>query len=297
MKKGLLLLLSGLSLMFAAACQDQAEEEAAVEDPSNQEDNEEVSEEANEEVDGVTSSTEQVDGTTSASVVPDEQLNTYEPNGFTDSDTEKALVVVGDPRKYSVQYDMTYTAMRFLEENDIEVEVRDLYDMDWDPVLSEEEFYYQKDGEGEPREDVAVEQELVTQADYIIFSYPNWHDTQNVMVKGYMERVFASEFAYSNDGPTGLLEGKSFFTIMNSGFLGGGRGFIGDGAGMDDEAWDEYMEAFRVLDEDTADWWGMETIGRFMNDQIPENESEEYESEIQELRSDLTDHLDQAFLQ
>ena len=120
----------------------------------------------------------------------------------------------------------------------MEVTLRDLYEMNWNPVLLMDEFYYQKDGTGEPKEDVAYEQNLVRQADYIVFVYPNWHDTQNTMVKGYQERVFAKKFAYedgTNGGINGLLKGKGIFTIMNCGFLGGGRGFINDGAGIDDK--------------------------------------------------------------
>ena len=42
-----------------------------------------------------------------------------------------------------------------------------------------------------------------------------------------------------------MLKEKSIYTIMNAGFLGGGRGYIGDGVGIDDAAWDEYMNALR----------------------------------------------------
>ncbi|SDZ15667.1 NAD(P)H-dependent oxidoreductase [Tindallia californiensis] len=284
MKKNILLMII-LALTFVAnvACSNSEATNIAAEEKSE------------EAVDTVTASSEQVDGVTTASVVADRYRNNYEPNGFTDSDQKKALFVVGDPRKYSVQYDMTYTAMKHFEEKGIEVELRDLYDMDWNPVLSAEEFYYQKDGKGTVPEDVKVEQDLVTQADYIIFSYPNWHDTPNVMVKGYMERVFASQFAYTNEGPEGLLVGKGMYTISNCGFLGGGRGFVGDGVGINDDLWDEYMEAFRVFDEDTAGWWGMENLGRFMNDRTPANDDENYETEMMELRNTLINHLDTTF--
>ena len=65
--------------------------------------------------------------------------------------------------------------------------------MKWNPVLSFDEFYYQKDGIGTPTKDVAEEQKLVTQADYIIFVYPNWHDSATSIVKGYQERVFGKK--------------------------------------------------------------------------------------------------------
>lgn len=250
-----------------------------------------------EDADTVTSAS--TDGTTSASVVPEKLVDTYKPKGFTDEDSKKALFVVADPRKYSVNYDLANTAMEYFEENGIEVELRDLYDMEFDPVVSPEEFYYAKDGTGEASEEIMNEQELVSQADHIIFVYPNWHDTPTAIVKGYMERVFAKQFAYrdTDSGLEGLLKDKSIYTIMNAGFLGGGRGYIGDGVGIDDEAWDEYMKAFKVMDDDTAGFWGLENKGRFVNDRTPSNSSENYEEEITELREDLKNELQEVFFE
>ena len=239
-----------------------------------------------------------IDGITSASVIPAAIIKEYIPKGFTESKNKKALFVVGDPRHNSVTFDMAYTAMRFFEENGIEVTMRDLYKMKWKPVLTLNEFYYQKDGIGKPAKDVAEEQKLVTQADYIIFVYPNWHDSATSIVKGYQERVFAKEFAYTadNNGLRGLLKGKGLFTIMNRGFLGGGRGFIGNGVGISDEKWNSYMKAYKVFDDDLADWWGMDNYGRFMNDRYPKNLSENYSKEIEKLREDLSSSLKKTFI-
>lgn len=238
------------------------------------------------------------DATTSASIVPKELVQDYSPKGFTDSEAKKALFVIGDPRKESVNYDLANTAMKYFEENGIEVEKRDLYDMKFNPVLELENFYYAKDGKGEPTPEIKTEQEFVTKADYIIFCYPNWHDTPNAIVKGYMETVFAKQYAYQNtdNGLEGMLKGKSIFTIMNAGFLGGGRGYIGDGVGIDDTAWDSYMNAFKVLDDDTAAFWGVENKGRFVNDRTPKNDSENYQTEVEELRNALKETLKDTFL-
>lgn len=102
-----------------------------------------------------------LDAITSASVVAENYIREYIPNGFTDSDSKKAIVIVGEPRKNSIMYDMVYTTMRSLEESGVEVELRDLYNMNWNPVLHTDEFYSQKDGIGSVPEDVAKEQELI----------------------------------------------------------------------------------------------------------------------------------------
>lgn len=240
---------------------------------------------------------EKLDGITSASVVLAPYISKYTPHGFTNSDKKKALFIVGDNRDNSILFDMVYTAMRYFEENGIEVELRDLYKMNFNPVLHPDEFYSQKDGIGPTPEDVVTEQKLITKADYIIFAYPNWHDTPTSIVKGYQERVFGKKFAYIDtpNGPKGILKGKSIFTIMNCGYLGGGRGFIGDGVGIDDKTWDRYMNAYKVFDDDLANWWGMKNLGRFVNDRYPKNSSTDYQKELTDLREDLTNYLKKTF--
>lgn len=238
------------------------------------------------------------DATTSASIVPEKLVKNFQPSGFTDKKEQKrAIFIVGDPRKDSVTFDLANTAMAYFEDKGLEVELRDLYEIKFNPVLSLETFYSAKDGAGETPKDVLIEQKLIDQADHIIFVYPNWHDTPTAIVKGYMERVFEKTYAYEDgkDGLDGLLKDKDMYTIMNCGFLGGGRGFIGDGVGIDDETWDKYMNAFKVFDDDTAQFWGVTNKGRFMNDRTPANESQDYEKEIEELRQALRKQLDKDF--
>ncbi len=302
MKHYVRLLIAGMLIIGVTGCQKEApveEKEAAVnqtpvvekEAPENEEEAPEATEE-----DAVTSAS--VDGTTSASIVPEALVASYEPKGFTEGDAKKALFVIADPRGYSVNYDLANTAMAYFEENGIEVEKRDLYAMGFNPVLEMENFYYAKDGTGEPSDAVKVEQDFVTKADYIIFCYPNWHDTPTAMAKGYMETVFAKKFAYQDteNGLEGMLSDKGIFTIMNAGFLGGGRGYIGDGVGIDDAAWDAYMNAFKVFDDDTAGFWGTDNLGRFVNDRTPKNNDENYEETLNVLRDDLRAHLKNVFI-
>ena len=238
-----------------------------------------------------------IDAITSVSIVVEDALQTLDVSGFSDSDKKKVLMVIGDPRKNSVNYDLAITAAHYFEEKGMEVEVRDLYELEFNPVLYAKDFYYAKDGFGEVSPEIKVEQDFVTQADHIVFVYPNWHDTPNAIVKGYMETVFAKQFAYesTSEGLAGKLVDKSIFTIMNAGFLGGGRGYIYNGVGIDDEAWNVYMNAFKVLDDDTAKFWGVNNFGRFVNDRTPKNNSETYVEELDVLRSDLKAFLDTVY--
>ena len=241
-----------------------------------------------------------VDAITSASVVPQNLRQTVKPNGFTagDSKAKRILFVVGDPRHESVEWDLVNTAMKHFMDKGCEVELRDLYAIGFNPVITRETFFQAKDGLGETPADVAVEQKYVNAADYIIFAYPNWHDTPNAITKGYMERVFQKKWTYrdTDKGLEGLLKGKAFFTIMNAGWLGMGRGDIGDGIGKNSNPiWDKYLGAFRVMDEDTAGFWGMKTLGRFVNDRTPGNLDKDYAEKLDKLRADLTKTLDKKF--
>lgn len=238
-----------------------------------------------------------VDAVTSASVVPEAYRQAVKPNGFTrEGNKVRVLFVVGDPRHESVEWDLVNTAMKHFMDKGCEVELRDLYAIGWNPVITRDTFFQAKDGFGKTPKDVAVEQLMVAPADYIVFAYPNWHDTPNAMVKGYMERVFQKQFAYrdTDKGLEGLMKCKAFYTIMNCGWIGRGRGGLGDGVDKN-PIWDKYLTAFKTLDDDTAGFWGMTSLGRFCNDQTPANASKNYGKEIEALRADLVKHLDKTF--
>ena len=213
---------------------------------------------------GATVPPEMVDALTSASVVPETLRREVKPNGFTKGDAQKVLFVVGDPRHESVEWDLVYSAADHFMKKGFEVEIRDLYKIGFNPVLALESFHHAKDGWGDTPADVAVEQPFVSAADIIIFAYPNWHDSPNAITKGYMERVFSKQFAYRDTakGLEGLLKGKRTFTIMNAGWIGQGRGDVGDGIGKSDAIWDNYLNAYKVVDDDTAGFWGITNAGQ-----------------------------------
>ena len=230
-----------------------------------------------------------LDAVTSASVVPAAERRLVKANGFdAPKITKRVLLVVGDPRHESVEWDMVNTAAKHFMDKGWGVEIRDLYAMGFDPVVRLSNFFNAKDGFGETPADVKVEQDYVRRADYIVFCYPNWHDSPNAITKGYMERVFAKGFAYRDGkaGLEGLLKGKAVFTIMNAGWIGQGRGDVGDGipqkAGeKSNPIWDKYLNAYKVVDDDTAGFWGVTNLGRFVNDRTPGNLDKDYAQKIQ----------------
>jgi len=239
-----------------------------------------------------------IDSITSASIVPKNLRKPIVQTGFTDSKAKKVLFVVGDPRlDSSLEGFLVSTAVDFFKKKGMEVEVRDLYKIGFNPVLPAQSFYHAKDGFGPTPEDIKPEQALVSKADYIIFCYPNWHDSPNAITKGYMERVFSKKFAYQDTpkGLEGMLKGKAMYTIMNAGWLGGGQGNVGDGIGKLDKVWDKYLNAYKVVDDDTAGFWGVKNLDRFVNDQTPSNTDPQYQEKLKALAKLLDSRLERDF--
>ncbi len=97
------------------------------------------------------------------------------------------------------------------------IKVKDLYAMNFNPVLSEKDF--QGYHTGQVGEDVKQEQSDVAWADLVILLGPVWWHSVPAIMKGYIDRVFSIGFAYkyTAQGPEGLLKGKKGLLITTSG--------------------------------------------------------------------------------
>ena len=119
----------------------------------------------------------------------------------------KNLIIYVNPDEKSFSHEIKEYVEGFSSKNGHEVEVRDLYKLKFNPVLSLEELNLLE--EGKVFEDVKEEQEYLEWADIITFIYPIWWEIP-AMMKGYFDRVFSYEYAYVlKDGePKGLLPPK-----------------------------------------------------------------------------------------
>ncbi len=126
----------------------------------------------------------------------------------------KHLIVYAHPIKQSLNGYFKTTLEEYLIENH-EVEVRDLYQLNFNPVLSVGDMAGQR--KGEVCEDVKKEQGYIVWADCITFIYPIWWTGMPAMMKGYIDRVFSYGFAYRYDSgiQKGMLKGKQV-TIINT---------------------------------------------------------------------------------
>lgn len=129
----------------------------------------------------------------------------------------KHLVVYAHPNPESLNHSILETAVHALKKNGHEVVVRDLYALDFQPVLKPEDTAAMK--AGNTPNDIKTEQEFITDADVITFIYPIWWTGLPAILKGYVDRVFAFGFAYSagEEGIIKLLKGKKGFIINTHG--------------------------------------------------------------------------------
>ena len=129
----------------------------------------------------------------------------------------KYLIVYAHPDPGSFNRALLGAVERRLDETGDPYDVRDLYALGFDPVLTRDELA--PGGAAKARGDVKRERDLVAGADALIFIYPVWWFAMPAIMKGYIDRVFSENFAFAFDGGRfrGLLGGKKVYIINTTG--------------------------------------------------------------------------------
>lgn len=127
----------------------------------------------------------------------------------------KNLVIYAHPNPASLNHFFKQTIVESLKKSGQEIIVRDLNEINFNPILSLDDMRGQR--MGQVSEDVKTEQDFISWADQIIFVYPIWWTGMPAIMKGYIDRVFSYGFAYRYDQGVqkGLLTGKKT-VIVNS---------------------------------------------------------------------------------
>jgi NAD(P)H dehydrogenase (quinone) len=126
------------------------------------------------------------------------------------------LTIYTHPNHRSLSYAFLQKVIQGSSENAhiTEVQVLDLYEEGFDPVLVFNENKRRRDMHIDPKFEKYREQ--IRWADKIVFVYPIWWGRPPAMLLGYIDQMFASNFAYRDNGgllPEGLLKGKSAVCI------------------------------------------------------------------------------------
>lgn len=122
-----------------------------------------------------------------------------------------------DPKSLSAAYKDAVVSLTEMSHN--QVNVRDLYNIGFNPVLKKSDFDALK--HGQIPDEVKVEQDYIQWADLLTFIYPIWWAGMPALLKGYIDRVFSKGFAYTMDEQghmKGLLAGKKVVILSNMGF-------------------------------------------------------------------------------
>lgn len=128
----------------------------------------------------------------------------------------KTLVIYTHPNHQSLSYAFLQKVIQGSKENPQieEIKVLDLYEEGFNPVLVFNEQKRRRDMHADP--DLIIYREQILWADQLVFVYPIWWGRPPAMLMGYIDQLFASEFAYREKGgllPEGLLRGKSVVCI------------------------------------------------------------------------------------
>ncbi|MEJ0106800.1 MAG: NAD(P)H-dependent oxidoreductase [Bacteroidota bacterium] len=129
----------------------------------------------------------------------------------------KHLIIYAHPNPDSLNSHLKQSLAEHFRDNGHEVEIRDLYQLNFNPVLLLEDMNGQR--KGQVADDVRQEQEFITWADCITFIHPIWWTGLPAILKGYIDRVFSYGFAYRYDQGVqkGLLTGKQAVIINTHG--------------------------------------------------------------------------------
>lgn len=118
------------------------------------------------------------------------------------------LIISAHPSDNSFSNYLAQTLLAKSKENGWKVTWNNLYKTAFNPVLSPDDLQQIKNLQ--VPSDIKAEQQKIQQADLISIVYPLWWASFPAILKGYIDRVLTSGFAYqySVNGAVGLLSGK-----------------------------------------------------------------------------------------
>ncbi|CAN5380388.1 NAD(P)H-dependent oxidoreductase [soil metagenome] len=136
---------------------------------------------------------------------------------MTEIDKPKHVVILCHPESESFNASIAKAYCAAVEQSGQQAILRDLYRMDFDPVLKANEQPTSPTFSVSPH--VAHELDLIADAAFVVFIYPVWFGTAPAMLKGYIERVLGSGISYRamHEQSTTALSGTHLLSLTTSG--------------------------------------------------------------------------------
>lgn len=201
----------------------------------------------------------------------------------------RALLVSAAPSANSLTDDLTRTASTALSEQGYAVDVLNLHDLQWDPVVRPTDYGVTEferpvgDHADDARSSGTLEatlerhQQLLEQTDLLVLVFPLWWAGMPAILKGWIDRVFTQGFAYGlhdADGNTrkygdGAFVGTRGLLITTAGDRATAFGELGINGSIDDLLFPithgifwytgiAPLESLAILGVDTPTWPGIE---------------------------------------
>ncbi len=127
------------------------------------------------------------------------------------------LVVCAHPNPSSFTHAMTHAIATGLRASEHQVNIKDLYAQNFDPVLKADDLEQLHVGDI-PRH-IRNEQDDLLWAEALVFVYPLWWFDRPAILKGWFDVVFTNEVAFSfNDkGVQGMLKHQKALVLIAAG--------------------------------------------------------------------------------
>ena len=127
------------------------------------------------------------------------------------------LIVYSHPNPKSFCHAILEVVTETLKANGHDAVVRNLYEMNFDPVLKTSDIAAMQSGN--IPDDIKEEQRLIMWSDIMTMIYPVWWTGIPAMFKGYIDRVYSHGFAYAigDKGLEQLLTGKKVIIVNTQG--------------------------------------------------------------------------------
>lgn len=171
------------------------------------------------------------------------------------------IIIYAHPNKDGHCGQILTTLTKSLNDKKIDYSILDLYEMNFDPVLKNNELY--SAGNYDVSEKNKKIQEMIKNESKFVFIYPTWWNNMPAILKGFIDRIFTSKFSfeYIHGIPCGLLKGKvAVFTttgaskIAYSFFLG--------------------QRSLKILRKDALRFCGLKSKGYAINNSTELNEKQ-----------------------
>ncbi len=132
----------------------------------------------------------------------------------------KVMIIYAHPYEKSFNNAILEKIQKGLKENNNEIDILDLNEDNFNPVLDKESLAVYSKGESKDPK-VKQYQDRIKNAEYLFFVFPIWWTTMPAILKGFIDKVFLPLFAFKKEKifPKPYLKhfkGAAVFTTMSS---------------------------------------------------------------------------------